>query len=104
MNHAEKIEYAQCLEAKIKFNQNNKGKRVYKSFYPWQRKFNAATAIHDACMLMASNQSGKSMVGCTMDAYHLTGVYPDDWEGHKFKAPPMCWLLGYSGEKTRDLL
>ena len=39
-----------------------------------------------------------------MDAYHLTGDYPADWEGIKFEFAPMCWLLGYSGEKTRDLL
>ena len=39
-----------------------------------------------------------------MDAYHLIGDYPDNWEGITFDFPPMCWLLGYSGEKTRDLL
>ena len=53
---------------------------------------------------MAANQVGKSLTGCVIDAFHLTGDYPDGWEGHKFERPPMCWLLGYSGEKTRDLL
>lgn len=55
-------------------------------------------------MLMAGNQTGKSRTGCCMDATHITGEYPDDWDGHKFNRPPLAWLLGYSGEKTRDLL
>lgn len=80
------------------------GKRIYESFYDWQRRFNAATATYSACMLMAANQVGKSQTGCSIDSYHLTGDYPDDWEGHQFDFPPLIWLLGYSGEKTRDLL
>jgi phage terminase large subunit-like protein len=53
---------------------------------------------------MAANQVGKTRTGTGIDAVHLTGDYPDDWPGHRFERPPMCWLLGYSGEKTRDLL
>jgi phage terminase large subunit-like protein len=104
MNRAEKLEYAELLEEKIARNHNNKGQRIYSEMYGWQRKFNAATKEHEACMLMAANQVGKSRTGCSIDSFHLTGDYPDDWEGHTFKAPPLCWLLGYSGEKTRDLL
>lgn len=55
-------------------------------------------------MLMAANRVGKTMTGTLVDAMHLTGEYPDDWEGHEFEKAPLCWLLGYSGEKTRDLL
>lgn len=77
---------------------------TYKNLYSWQHRFNAATADHHACMLMAANQVGKTLTGCLIDAYHLTGDYPDGWEGHRFKKPTLIWLLGYSGEKTRDLL
>ncbi len=104
MNHAQKLEYASLLEEKISRNHQSKGLRVYESFYGWQRKFNAATKTNTACALIAANQVGKSRTGCDIDSFHLTGEYPDDWEGHKFEAPPMCWLLGFSGEKTRDLL
>ena len=92
------------MEAKI--DQNNKGraKRLYDAMYPWQHTFNAATKDNLACLLLAANQVGKTRTGCVIDAMHLTGDYPDGWEGHKFKRPPLCWLLGYSGEKTRDLL
>lgn len=53
---------------------------------------------------MAANRVGKTYTGCAIDATHLTGEYPDDWEGYKYDKPIMAWLLGYSGEKTRDLL
>lgn len=104
MNRAEKIEYANLLEEKIKRNKANAGLRVYSSFYDWQLKFNAATKDYAACALIAANQVGKSRTGCDIDAFHLTGEYPEGWEGHKFDHPPLCWLLGFSGEKTRDLL
>ncbi len=104
MNRAQKIEYAQLLEEKIRRNKRNLLKRNYNAAYPWQRKFIAATKDNDACMLMASNQCGKSRTGVGIAAFHLNGEYPDDWEGHKFDFPPLIWMLGYSGEKTRDLL
>jgi len=77
---------------------------VYKSFYPWQRDFAAATKDHFECCLCAANQIGKTYIGTDIDAMHLLGDYPDDWPGHKFDFPPMCWGLGFSMEKTRDLL
>jgi len=98
------LEYAELLEEKIRRNKLSQGIRTYHSLYDWQHKFNAATRTHSACMLMAANQVGKSLTGCSIDSFHLTGDYPEDWEGHRFVDPPMCWLLGYSGEKTRDLL
>lgn len=76
----------------------------YNGLYHWQRKFNAETKNHRSCMLMAANRVGKTRTGLTIDAFHLTGDYPSDWEGHVFEKAPMCWLLGFSGEKTRDLL
>lgn len=42
--------------------------------------------------------------GTTLDAFHLMGKYPEDFEGHRFEHAPLCWGLGYSMEKTRDLL
>lgn len=104
MNRAEKIQYAELLEEKKRRIKNSLGMAAYNMLYGWQHKFNAATKDHAACMLMAANQVGKSLTGCVMDSFHLTGEYPEDWTGHKFSRPPMCWLLGYSGEKTRDLL
>lgn len=76
----------------------------YRTLYDWQLKFNAKTKEYRACMLMAANQVGKTRTGTTIDAFHALGDYPEDWEGHTFEHAPVIWLLGFSGEKTRDLL
>ena len=103
-NKYNQLEHIRLLEQEIAYNRQTKALRTYKAFYGWQRQFNAATKDHKACLLMAANQIGKSLTACVINAFHLTGEYPDDWEGHTFDFPPRCWLLGYSGEKTRDLL
>ena len=104
MNKAEKIQLAQALEEKARRLAAGKLNRLYQRMYDWQRKFNAATLKNRACALIAANQVGKSVTGVIIDAHHLTGDYPEDWDGYRFERPPLCWLLGYSGEKTRDLL
>lgn len=75
------------------------------SLYPWQSvTFIGATAKKSEVCLCAANQVGKTRTGTGVDACHALGIYPDDWEGHRFDHPPLIWILGYSGEKTRDLL
>jgi phage terminase large subunit-like protein len=72
--------------------------------YDWQRRFVKATKTNRQCLLMAANRVGKTYTGNYIDSVHLTGDYPDDWEGYKFTFPPLVWCLGYSGEKCRDLI
>jgi phage terminase large subunit-like protein len=100
----QKIELLMLLEEKERRFKEQALARHFAKLYPWQHKFNAATATFHSCMLMAANQVGKSRTGCILDAYHLTGDYPEGWTGHRFSGPITAWLLGYSGEKTRDLL
>jgi phage terminase large subunit-like protein len=76
----------------------------YAGFYDWQQAFCAATADYFESCLCAANQIGKTYLGTSIDAFHLLGDYPEDWQGHRFEFPPLCWALGYSMEKTRDLL
>ncbi len=104
MSKADKIELIKALEEKKRRYDAGKLNRQYKSFYDWQFNFCKNTSECYESALVAANQIGKTRVGTTIDAYHLTGEYPDDYPGHKFNFPPMCWCLGYSMEKTRDLL
>lgn len=83
-----------------------KGRAAHMAFdamYGWQREFVEATANYFECCLCAANQIGKTYVGRVIDAFHLLGEYPEDWPGHRFAHAPLCWVLGYSMEKTRDL-
>lgn len=104
LSRRDKIEAIHILEESIRRANQVKYLTVYESFYDWQSNFVKATAEYHECCLCAANQIGKTYTGTDIDAIHLLGDYPDDWEGHKFEFPPMCWCLGYSMEKTRDLL
>jgi len=99
-----KIRLISLLKEKKRRFDASKLQRQYDSFYPWQSGFCKNTFDFFESALIAGNQVGKTRVGTTIDAYHLTGEYPEGYPGYKFSHAPMCWLLGYSMEKTRDLL
>ena len=98
------IEKIRIKEELLRRRKENLITHTLDKLYGWQRKFITATLDHTSCLLMAANRVGKTFTGLLIDAVHLTGEYPDWWEGHKFEKAPLCWLLGFSGEKTRDLL
>jgi phage terminase large subunit-like protein len=104
LNRKEKIEYIQLLEEKQRRKAQTLHLRQYAGFYDWQKEFARKTTDYHECCLCAANQIGKTYTGTTIDAFHLLGDYPLDWEGYRFGFAPMCWGLGYSMEKTRDLL
>lgn len=100
----EEIELLNLLEDEDKFQQSILYKTTYSLFYDWQKDFAKATSEYHECCLCAANQIGKTFTGTEIDALHLLGDYPDDYEGFMFDFPPLIWCLGYSIEKTRDLL
>jgi len=69
--------------------------------YDYQKKFHNATAQQR--LLMAGNRIGKSFSGAMEMAYHLTGLYPEWWQGKKFPRPIRAWAGGASNETTRDI-
>lgn len=100
----QKIDLILALTEKKRRFDNDKTLRQYRLFYDWQIEFCKNTNDYYESCLCAANQIGKTRVGTTIDAFHLTGDYPDDYPGYKFDHPPVCWCLGYSMEKTRDLI
>ena len=70
--------------------------------YPKQMEFHAAGATHRERLLLAGNQSGKTLAASMEVAYHVTGRYPEWWTGRRFNAPVRCWVAGGSAEGTRD--
>ena len=51
---------------------------------------------------MAGNQLGKTFCGASEMAMHLTGRYPDWWDGRRFDKPIRAWAGSVTSEVTRD--
>lgn len=70
--------------------------------YPKQAEFHRSGAAARERLLMAGNQLGKTYCGAAEAAIHLTGLYPDWWEGRRFERPVRAWAGSKTGEVTRD--
>lgn len=70
--------------------------------YAKQREFHAAGAKYRERLLLAGNQLGKTLAASAEVAMHLTGRYPDWWDGRVFDTPVHFWASGVTGESTRD--
>lgn len=65
--------------------------------------FRVGAQYRERC-LMAGNRVGKSEAGGYEMALHLTGNYPDWWEGRRFDNPVRAWASGKTNETTRDIV
>jgi len=72
--------------------------------YPYQVKFHRTGSEANQRLLMAANRIGKSFCGSMELSYHLTGLYPEWWEGRKYNLPIIAWAGGVSNETTRDIV
>jgi len=71
--------------------------------YNWQKTLANGSLKGRQTLAMCANQIGKSTIGAYIAAMHLTGLYPDWWEGRKFTKPTYCWVSGVSNDTTRDI-
>jgi phage terminase large subunit-like protein len=70
--------------------------------YSKQKAFHTAGAQHAERLFMAGNQLGKTVAGSFEWAMHLTGKYPDWWQGRVFDLPVRLWAAGETRVSTRD--
>lgn len=69
---------------------------------PKHKAFFDATAKYRATMFRAGNRCGKTVSGAFAGACWSTGIYPDWWEGKKFDKNTDGWVVGKTGQTTRD--
>jgi phage terminase large subunit-like protein len=86
------------------FEYKDTNKLRYFDPYPYQKRFADASSYSHQLLLMAANRIGKSEIGAEIMASHLTGIYPDWYEGRKFDRPIKAWAAGINNDKTRDIL
>lgn len=73
--------------------------------YPKHLEFFRESATHREICFMAANRVGKTFSGGGYKlACHLTGLYPDWWEGRRFDHPISAWAAGDTYETTRDII
>lgn len=88
------------LEEKERRNKQNL-LAIYKP-YSKQKEFHAAGNGYRERLFMAGNQLGKTLAGAAEAAMHLTGKYPDWWEGKRYDKPIVAIAGSESYELTRD--
>lgn len=71
--------------------------------YPKQVAFFDAGAWARERLLTAGNQLGKTEAGAYETMLHLTGEYPDWWQGKVFDHPTRGWIVGETSLLVRDV-
>ena len=99
------------LEEKAKRESRNKIRSFYPDTGPFARdkyakhmEFFAAGKEHNERAFLAGNRVGKTIAGAYEMASHMTGVYPEWWDGKRFDSPVHCWCSGDTAKTTRDLM
>lgn len=76
-----------------------------RELYPKHLEFFRAGAMYRERCFMAGNRIGKTEgAGGYETTLHLTGEYPDWWEGRRFTKPVKWWAAGKTNETTRDIV
>lgn len=91
-------------ELNERLNATNTNKIALYTPYSKQKELHKAGADNNIRAFFAGNRCGKSYAGMMEDTYHLTGLYPDWWEGHRFYKPINMWAASDTSTTTRDIL
>ncbi|WP_051050888.1 terminase large subunit domain-containing protein [Candidatus Liberibacter americanus] len=99
--------FSQILKEKMLILQQLKKRRNFRRLdfykpYEQQKIFHNAGKIARERLFMAGNQLGKTLAGAAEAAIHLTGSYPEWWQGHRFKCPIIMIAGSISYELTSD--
>lgn len=111
MDNKTKEELMILLQEKERRNRQNKIKTYFpdegpcrRELYPKQMRFFKMGKDHTERLFIAGNRVGKTTAGAFELTCHLTGLYPDWWEGRKFNKPISAWAAGMSNETVRDVI
>ncbi len=77
--------------------------------YPFQKEWHHAKGLNTSYpakqkCLMCANKIGKTWCGIHEDVFHLTGLYPDWWEGYRFDVPIKMMIATVTVDLMRDTI
>jgi hypothetical protein len=93
------------LEKRLRAEQERRrleNKLAHYQPYPKQVEFHSAGAQYRERLLIAGNQVGKSLAAMMELTFHITGLYPDWWQGLRFDRPIRAWACGETSEVVRE--
>lgn len=74
------------------------------TWYDWQRELFATGKTRTERMVLAGNRTGKTLSAGYEFGLHITGDYPDWWDGLRVTHPGTYWCLGVDNTQVRDVL
>ncbi len=111
LNEQEQLDLIEALEIVANDEKYNKFKNMFpetgeyrRELYQKHMRFFAAGAKYRERGFIAGNRVGKSEAGAYEMTCHLTGVYPDWWEGKRFNRPILAWAGGDTAATCRDII
>lgn len=105
VKHLHELEAEQLRRAQYKIKRYFQAEGPYRrELYPKALKFFAAGSLYRERGVIAANRVGKSDMGSFETTLHLTGDYPDWWDGKRFAVPIKAWAAGTTGQKTKDII
>lgn len=109
---AQRVEAAELLDELARRRATRMIETMYPEAGPLRRElyprhmefFRSGAGFRERCAL-AANRVGKTVgMGGYETVLHLTGRYPDWWEGKRFDKPVRGWAAGKTNETTRDII
>jgi len=81
----------------------DEGKFPRSLYIPHLKFFAAGAKWYERCF-MSGNRVGKTIAGAYEVTLHMTGEYPDWWEGRRFERGVQVWAAGDTNQTVRDIL
>lgn len=111
MNREEKSHLLALLEEKDRRARGRKlltyfpdSGELRRDLYVKHLSFFEAGLTHMERAAIAANRVGKTTLSAYETTLHLTGRYPEWWNGRRFNHPVEWWAASDTGETTRDIL
>ena len=112
MSRQDKLKLLELLEEKERRKKTRKLFSYYpdsgplrRELYPKHLQFFKAGADKKERLFMAANRIGKTEgAGGYEMALHLTGLYPDWWQGKRFDRPISAWAAGDTSKTVKEII
>lgn len=99
------------IAAEVERRRHNKIETLFRATGPLNRElyakhlefFRAGATYKERAAIMG-NRCGKTVAGAYETTLHLTGRYPEWWEGRRFACPTDVWCAGDKNLTVRDIL